>query len=135
MNTNYIDEIVENNKTITSRLLHGMVVEKFPGCTISSTTAKRAHQAVGWTAKKTRYCTLISDINKKKSLDPWCLDRVVEKDMDLEDVIWTDESIVQLEPHRKTIYLKQGQPVLGQDTLLKSTSGEGSLQGVLQQLS
>ena len=38
----------------------------------------------------------------------WCLDRVIAGDLDLDDVIWTDECSVQLESHHKTMYHKQG---------------------------
>ena len=35
---------------------------------------------------------------------------VIGGDLDLDDVIWTDECSVQLESHRKTMYHKQGEP-------------------------
>ena len=41
----------------------------------------------------------------------WCLDRIAEGDLELSDVIWTDESSVQLESHRKITYQKKGHPV------------------------
>lgn len=37
--------------------------------------------------------------------------RVAEADMDFSDVIWTDESSIQLEFHRKIMYQKKGQPI------------------------
>ena len=36
--------------------------------------------------------------------------RVIADDLDMEDVIWTDECSVQLESHRKTTYHKQREP-------------------------
>ena len=41
----------------------------------------------------------------------WCLDRIAEGDLELSDVIWTDESSVKLESHRKITYQKKGHPV------------------------
>jgi len=38
----------------------------------------------------------------------WCLDRIAEGDLELSDVIWTDECSIQLESHRKIVYQKQG---------------------------
>ena len=41
----------------------------------------------------------------------WCLDRVAEGDLQLSDVIWTDESSIQLGSHLKITYQKKGHPV------------------------
>lgn len=41
----------------------------------------------------------------------WCLDRTVEGDLELSDVIRTDESSIQVESHCKIVYQKQGQPI------------------------
>ena len=106
----FIDEAMEVNPELTSRQLHGLVVEKFPALSASLSTVKRARQALGWGSKKTRYCAMIGEVNKEKRM-MWCLDRVVEGDLDLADVIWTDESSIQLESHRKIIYQKKGRPV------------------------
>jgi len=46
---------------------------------------------------------MISEINKEKRMT-WCLDRVAEGNLELSDVILTDESSIQLESHRKTAY-------------------------------
>ena len=75
----------------------------------SLSTVKRAQRHLGWTAKRTRYCQLINEINKEKRIE-WCLDRVIGDDMDMRDVTWTDECSVQFESHQKTIYHKEGEP-------------------------
>ena len=49
--------------------------------------------------KRTRYCQLISDVNKEKDMD-WC----ISKDLELRDVIWIDECSLQLESHCKITY-------------------------------
>ena len=103
----FIDEAMEANRELTSRQLHGMVVEKYPELCVSVSTIKRA---LGWNSKKTRYCALISEVNKEKRMT-WCLDRVAVGDLELSDVIWMDESSIQLESHRKTVYQKKGQPI------------------------
>ena len=36
--------------------------------------------------------------------------RVISDDLDMEDVIWTDECSVQLKSHHKTTYHKEGEP-------------------------
>ena len=40
----------------------------------------------------------------------WCKERVEQNDLELDDVIFSDEGSVQLESHRKTCYHKIGQP-------------------------
>ena len=40
----------------------------------------------------------------------WYLDRVLLNELELNDVIWTDEYSVQLESHRKISYHKHGEP-------------------------
>ena len=106
----FIDEAMEANRELTSRQLHGMVVKEYPDLSVSVSTIKKARRALGWNSKKTRYCALISEINKEKRMT-WCLDRVAEGDLELSDVIWTDESSIQLQSHRKTVYQKRGQPI------------------------
>ena len=41
----------------------------------------------------------------------WCLDCIAGGDLQLSDVIWTDESSIQLESHWKITYQKKGHPV------------------------
>ena len=53
---------------------------------------------------------MIGEINKEKRMT-WCLDRIAEGDLELSDVIWTNESSVQLESHRKIMYQRKGHPV------------------------
>ena len=87
-----------------------MLIEMFLDVSNSVSTVKRAHKALGWSAKETWYCTLISEINKEKKMT-WYMDCIAERDLQLSDVIWTDESSIQLESHRKVTYQKKGHPV------------------------
>ena len=48
-------------------------------------------------------------VNKEKRKE-WCQERVDNGDLDMDDVIFTDECTVQLECHRKVVYRKVGQP-------------------------
>jgi len=106
----FIDEAMEADRELTFRQLHSMVVKEYPDLSISVSIIKRACQALGWNSKRTRYCAMIIEINKGKRMT-WCIDRVAEGDLELSDVIWTDESSIQLESHRKTVYQKRGQPI------------------------
>ena len=78
----FIDETMEANPELTSRQLHGMVAEKFSDAGVSISTVKRARKALGWRAKKTRYCALITEVNKEKRMT-WCLDHIAEGDLQL----------------------------------------------------
>lgn len=91
---------------LTSRQLFSHFCAKYPEVQVSVSTVKRVRQHLGWISKKTLYCALIQDVNKEKRL-MWCKERI---DIELDDVIFSDESSVQLESHRKTSYHKVGQP-------------------------
>ena len=106
----FIDEAMEADRELTSSQLHSTVVKEYPDLSVSVSTIKRGRRALGWNSKRTRYCAMIIDINKEKQMT-WCVDHVAEGDLELSDVIWTDESSIHLESHRKTVYQKRGQPI------------------------
>ena len=105
----FIDETMTMNNELTSGQLFSLFTAKYPEIQVSTSTIKRARRHLGWISKKTRYCALIREANKEKRL-LWCQQRVEQNDLDLKDVIFSDESSVQLESHRKTCYHKIGQP-------------------------
>ena len=67
-------------------------------------TIYRARQELGWTYKRAAYCQLIRHINVKKRFD-WAVEHVND---DFHDVIFTDETSVMLESHRRLCYRKKG---------------------------
>ena len=97
------------NNDLSSRQLYTMFKTAYSSTEVSLSTIKRARHDLGWTMKRTRYCQLISELNKEKRME-WCLDRVLSNDLELSDVIWTDECSVQLKSHRKITYHKRGEP-------------------------
>ena len=50
---------------------------------------------------------MIREPNKVKRLE-WCLQQIESND-DLDDVIWSDESSIQLESHRRHAFRKKNQ--------------------------
>ena len=74
------------------------------GYKVSKTTIVRARRILGWTFHGSRYCQLIRSVNKEKRLQ-WA---VKNRDNSFEDVVWTDESMIQLENHRTFSYRKVG---------------------------
>ena len=105
----FIDESMTEDNQLTSRQLYSLFSAEYPEMQILISTLKRARRHLGWISKKTRYCALIREVNKEKRLQ-WCQERIQKNDLQLQDVIFTDESSVQLESHRKTCYHKVGQP-------------------------
>ena len=95
-----------SNNEMTGTQLRNRLIDQFPSLQVSISSIKRARRKLGWISKKTRYCALVSDTNEEKRVT-WCNERVSKNDMVFEDVIWTDECTVQLEPHRKRYFHKE----------------------------
>ncbi len=104
----FIDQALAADDELTSRKLLDMLCTQFPDLKLSISTNKKARRDLGWSCKKTRYCALISEVNKDKRLE-WCKEAIDRADQ-FEDVTWTDECIVHLESHRKMQYRKKNQP-------------------------
>ena len=98
-----VEEQMQRDDETTAYQLHQMLVEK--GVTISLRTILRCRNSLGWTFRGSSYCQLIREANKVKRLE-WCREH---KDDSFDDVVWTDESTVQLETHRRFCCRKRGQ--------------------------
>ena len=104
----FIDNQLSLNDELTTRQLHDLLVQEFPQLCVSSSTVKRACYELGWVVSNPKYCQLIRDRNKEKRLI-WCKKMSKEKEQ-FDDVLFTDESSVMLETHRKRCYRKRGTP-------------------------
>ena len=79
---------------------------------ISFSTILRSRSMLGWTFRGSKYCQLIRPRNQFKRLQ-WAVTNLPELLAGgFEDVIWTDETSVQLESHRRHSYQKKGEPVV-----------------------
>ena len=105
----YIDKAMADNPELTGTQLTDLLKDHFPATKVSKSTVKRVRRELGWISKKTRYCALISDVNRLKHVE-WCKERQRRNDLEFSDVIWTDKCTVQLESHRKRYFHKEGQP-------------------------
>ena len=103
-----IDKALLENDELTSRQLRDMLRSKYPGLSMSLSTVERARRDLGWVITTPKYCQLIREGNKHKRLE-WC-QRMVQTNEQFEDVIFTDESSVQLDSHRKRCYRKRSEP-------------------------
>ena len=96
----------EDDET-TATQLH-MLLTSF-GVSISLSTILRSRAMLGWTFRGSKYCQLIRHQNKHKRF-LWAAGHYYELlNNGFEDVIWTDETTVQLETHRRHTYRKKGE--------------------------
>lgn len=72
---------------------------------VSLATILRNRRQLGWTYRGSAYCQLIRQQNKVKRLD-WARANLHD---DFQNVIWSDETTVQLETHRRHCYRKEGE--------------------------
>lgn len=78
------------------------------GYNLSLSTLRRCRRDLGWTFHGSKYCQMVREVNKIKRLE-WCR-QVLQENDDFHDVIWTDETSVQLESHRRHSFRKKNQP-------------------------
>ena len=98
-----IEEQMEKDDEMTGVELQKLLAKN--DIQVASSTALRWRTELGWTSRGTSYCQMIREANEEKRLE-WA---EKNKDMSSEDVIYTDETTVQLETHRQTCCYKRGQ--------------------------
>ena len=74
------------------------------GISMSLSTALKGRRLLGWTSRGTAYCQLVRAVNRVKRLH-WAQEHL---GADFHDVIWTDETSVQMETHRRFCCRKNG---------------------------
>ena len=87
----------------TAYQLHRLLVSK--GYELSINTILRCRASLGWTFRGSAYCQTIREVNKLKRYE-WALAHVNDE---FENVIYTDECIVQMEAHRRFCCRKVGE--------------------------
>ena len=105
-----IDNAMAENDKLTASDVKEVLIKKFGVDKVqySIRTIGRLRNDLGWTYTTAKYYQAIRDANKIKRLD-WCNKRMEEKE-DFHDVIFTDESTVQLECHRRKCFRKKKTP-------------------------
>lgn len=73
---------------------------KESGHVFSKSTVLRCRKQLGWTSRGSAYCQLIRENNKKKRL-LWARKHAKEAEKGFKNVVFTDETSVQLESHRR----------------------------------
>ena len=104
-----VDQEMEKDDETTATQLKQILTQK--GYKISLSTVLRCRSKLGWTFKGSRYCQHVRPANKVKRLE-WARKCIREKEM-FDDVVFTDESSIQLETHRRFKFRRIGsQPKL-----------------------
>ena len=101
----FIDQKMHENDELTSSELKDILVNE-RGVQISTQTIRRIRRdKLGWKSETTRYCQFVREPNKIRVT--FCLDALVRKDA-FQDVIFTDETSVQIEQHTRISFHKDG---------------------------
>ena len=90
----------------TAVQLQKLLVDR--GHPLSLKTILASRRQLGWTFRGSAYCQIIGEQNKQKRLE-WATEHLNEAINDkFEDVLWTDESSIMLECHRRFCWRKTG---------------------------
>ena len=79
------------------------------GHALSLSTTLRYRSGLGWTSRGSAYCQVIREVNKAKRL-AWATENLHEAEAGFLDVIFTDETSVQMESHCRFCCRKAGEP-------------------------
>lgn len=105
-----VNEIIEAQMTkddeTTVTQLCELLREK--GHRLSPSTILRSRASLGWTFRGSAYCQMIRLQNKVKRLE-FAREYAHEADTGFLDVVYTDETSIQLEAHRRFACRKQGE--------------------------
>ena len=99
-----IEECMQADDETTGKELTVKVCQE-TGAKLSLRSIYRGRRELGWSYRGAAYCQLIREVNKQKRLQ-WAQQHVGDSFL---DVIWTDETSVQLETHRRFCCRKNGQ--------------------------
>ena len=99
----FIESTMQSDDETTAQEL--VVKLRGLGCSLSKRTVLKGRKELGWTQRGAAYYQLIRDVNKQKRLE-WAL---AHRNDDFHNVIWTDETTVQMESHRRFCCRKKGQ--------------------------
>ena len=102
-----VEQEMQRDDETTAQQLHAILVRK--GYSVSMSTILRCRRKLGWTFRGSAYCQMIRAVNKTKRLE-WARAYAHEAESGFLDVIFTDETSIQLESHRRFCCRKAGQP-------------------------
>ena len=102
-----VEEQMEKDDETTATQLQKILLDH--QLYLSLTTILRSRSQLGWTFRGSSYCQLIKTVNKVKRLD-WAkkYEHLTSIEDSFGDVVWTDESTIQMESHRRYCCRKRG---------------------------
>ena len=98
-----IEQEMRNNDETTAKELQSKLESE--GHRLSQPSILRWRRELGWTYGGTKYCQMIRAVNKVKRLD-WAKNN--ENNLSFDNVVFTDETSVQIETHRRFCCYKRG---------------------------
>ena len=102
-----VEQKMREDDETTATQLHALLAAHH--VSISLSTILHSRTVLGWTFQGSKYCRVIQHENKSKRF-LWACDNYGEiLDDGFDDVIWSDETTVQLETHRRHSYGKKGE--------------------------
>ena len=96
--------LTENNELTINKVQLKLREE---GIFVSRSSVGRALKRMGWSASATRYCQLIREQNKLKRVE-FC-QKILREGDTFENVVFTDETMIQLKPCHRKSYHKRGE--------------------------
>ena len=102
-----VDQQMEKDDETTACQLVKIIESN--GFSLSLSTVLRCRRQLGWTWRGSAYCQLIRSGNKIKRLE-WARQYLHEAENGFQDVIYTDETSIQQESHRRHSCRREGQP-------------------------
>ena len=104
--TEFMDKRLEEDEELSATELHQLITRKFSKKVSAQTIHRFLCQKLHWVVVRTKTGPMISDRNKIKRME-FAKQCIAAKDS-FDDVIWTDESSVQLVRHTRTVRVKVG---------------------------
>ena len=102
----YLDKMLEGDDELSISEFHRLIAKKF-SLQISAPTIQRfLRLKLNWVTVRARAGPMISNMNKIKRVT-FAKHCIAAKDP-LQDVIWTDESSIQLVRHARSVWIKMG---------------------------
>ncbi len=98
-----IEDVMQRDDQTTAIQIRSYLAGQ--GHELSLTTIRRGRCKLGWTFRGSAYCQLIRQANKEKQFQ-WGR---AQLDDDFKDVLWTDETSMQLECHKRFCCRKKGE--------------------------
>ena len=106
----FVDKCMRDTPDLSARKLKVKIKARF-GIDISVSKMNKYRQVLGWKQGTVHYCQMISADNKAKR-KLWCEDQLRNGEM-FDDVIFTDESRIEVRTTSGRVFKKTGEPLRG----------------------